>query len=183
MSQKYGNSATNGMNDLPFDRIYLDTNILISAFGGDAEPDIALQLLEIIEAILPGKYPPCVTSELTLAEMLVRPLRVGAEEQVRSFDNVLTTSAWLEVEPVTRSVIWGAASLRARHSTLKLPDALHVATAIYKRCSHFLTADLGIKASYSVVVHDDGEQHISAPVNIIRPDIQTLAELLGWLRK
>lgn len=169
------------MTDVRPQRVYLDTNILISAFDEAADRDLALQLLKIVEAVPTMNAPPFVTSELSLAEMLVRPLRLRADQQVRSFDNVLTTSPWLQVEPVTRSVIWGAANLRAEHRHLKLPDALHIATAIHTRCSHLLTADLGVKESYAVVMRDDGQERHSAPIVIIRPDSETLDELLNWL--
>jgi len=51
---------------------------------------------------------------------------------------------WFEdvvVLPVTSNVFTEAARLRADHPTLKTPDAIHLATALYHRCNEFWTND------------------------------------------
>ena len=55
-------------------RIYLDTNVLIEAMEKQTlESDAVWRLLELV----PSRGVTCVTSELTLAEALVAPLRDG----------------------------------------------------------------------------------------------------------
>ena len=162
-------------------RVYLDSNIIIAALGGDSDHQLALKLMEVIGSVAPQPTPPYVTSELTLAEVLVRPMR--AQSSLSDFDNALTTSAWLEVAPVSRNVLWGAASMRSQHPALKLPDAIHIATALAERCSHILTADTGLRGEYRILVTHDGEHTYTAPVTIVRPDDDMLTDLVRWQQR
>lgn len=166
---------------LQFRRVYLDSNVIIAALGGDSDHRLALQLMEMIDSVASQPTQPYVTSELTLAEVLVRPMR--AQGDLSGFGNALTTSPWLEVAPVSRNILWGAASLRSQHSGLKLPDAIHIATALAKRCSHVLTADTGLRGQYSIRLTHDGDHTYSAPVEIIRPVDSTLADLVSWQQR
>lgn len=167
---------------MSYSRIYLDSNILIAAFGGEAAPEVAAPLLDVIGSVGSLPNPPFVTSELTLAESLVRSIRNDDERQEQAFDNLLTTSGWLLVAPVSRGVLWAAASLRARYKHLKLPDAIHVATALAEGCSHFLTADEGIRENYQVAAV---RNHQSRPgkntTSVLRPDRTTLSTISTWL--
>ena len=53
---------------------------------------------------------------------------------------MLTPSAWLSVLPVERTILIEAARLQAQ-LTLRLPDAIHVATAVAAGCSTLLSND------------------------------------------
>ena len=168
---------------LAFSRIYLDANILIAALGGDAISDIASPLLDIIGSVAPSAaVAPFVTSELSLAETLVRAIRNGDERQEQGFDNALTSSGWLETVPVSRGILWAAASLRARHPRLKLPDAIHMATALSADCPHALTADTGLSGMYRAGAFRNGTWVEGANTTaIIRPDIDTLRTIHSWV--
>jgi hypothetical protein len=48
-----------------------------------------------------------------------------------------------------------AAKIRANDSTIKLPDAMHLSTAISEKCGFFITNDKGIKSSLIRVVYLD----------------------------
>lgn len=167
---------------MTYSRVYLDSCILIAAFSSDSAGSAAEPLLEMIGAVGSGTTAPFVTSELTLAESLVRAVRQQDEIQQRSFDNVLRSSGWLDVIPVTREILWGAASLRAWYSHLMLPDAVHLATAIASDCPHFLTEDKGIRGEYEVQALRSGHSFIPRRTQTIRPDQDTLAALQIWLR-
>ncbi|WP_206365470.1 type II toxin-antitoxin system VapC family toxin [Siculibacillus lacustris] len=118
---------------------YLDTNIFISAFEGPgAVSDHAWWLLDAIEA---GRFVG-VTSELTLAEVLVHPLRHQDEALTEAYAAMLTTSPVFAVMPVDRSILVSAARLRARFGALRLPDAIHLATALAAEASHFVSRDV-----------------------------------------
>ncbi len=84
-----------------------------------------------------------VTSELTLAEALVKPLLNRHAQREAAYLQVLQSSASLLVVPVSRAVLIAAAHLRA-DTQLKLPDAIHVATAQLSGCAQFLTNDTRI---------------------------------------
>ena len=122
-------------------RTYLDANVLIYVLEGHATYAPLLQ--PMLDAISQGMAH-VVTSELTLAEMLVAPLRQGLDDQARTYQHYLRPRPHFDVVPISRPVLVHAARLRAR-SSLKLPDAIHVATAWQSTCDLFLTNDTGIK--------------------------------------
>ena len=79
------------------------------------------------------------TSELTLLEVLVQPLRNGNADLVSLYENLLLETE-LRLMPVTQPILRAAAELRS-HANLKTPDAIHVATALEAGCDVLLTND------------------------------------------
>jgi predicted nucleic acid-binding protein len=167
---------------LVYSRVYLDSCILIAAFGNDTAEPVAEPLLEMIGSVGPADTPPFVTSELTLAESLVRAVREKDQDRLRSLENILTSNAWLDVAPISREILWGAAALRAWYAHLKLPDAIHIASAIASDCPHFLTDDQGIRGLYEVQSMRPGHPLVPRQTETIRPDRTTLEALVTWLR-
>jgi predicted nucleic acid-binding protein len=84
------------------------------------------------------------TSELTLLEVLVKPIRDGNAALVNLFRDVLLGTAGLTCLPVTRPVLESAAGLRARHG-LRTPDAVHAACALAAGCPLFVTNDAAFR--------------------------------------
>ncbi len=117
--------------------IYLDTNVWIYALEG--YPALVQPLTELFTAIDRGDIS-AVTSELTLAEVLVKPFMDGSLERQAAYQQVIRSTSTLQVFPVSREILVEAAKLRAT-AQLKLPDAVHVATALSTQCSTFLTND------------------------------------------
>lgn len=120
--------------------VYLDTNIFIYALEG--YPAFRSTLTALFEALDRHELL-AVTSELTLAECLVKPLLDHHAEREAAYRQVLQSTASLLVVPVSRAVLIAAAHLRAEVN-LKLPDAIHVATARLSACTAFLTNDTRI---------------------------------------
>jgi predicted nucleic acid-binding protein len=118
-------------------RVYLDTNVFVYAVEG--YPQFAQEIRALFRAIDQGQVK-AVTSELTLAEVLVKPLADGNDELCRLYENTLWTSRGLSVLPVTRAILRSAAQLRAS-ANVRLPDAIHLATASAVGCNSFLTND------------------------------------------
>jgi len=119
-------------------RIYLDTNVFIAAYETrSARSDHAWWVLDAVEA---GEFL-AVTSELTLAEMLVRPLQDGDKELAARYQDIVTSSDELSVSPVDRKTLIEAAMLRSFSRSLKLPDAIHVATARLCGCDFIVSDD------------------------------------------
>lgn len=81
-----------------------------------------------------------VTSELTLAEVLIKPLETGRDDVVAIDGELLQSSAHLSVVPIDRAILASAARHRASLG-IKLPDAIHVATAIAIGCDVLLSND------------------------------------------
>jgi predicted nucleic acid-binding protein len=118
-------------------KVYLDANFFIYALE-EMEP-WARVARDILGSLDRGDLM-AVTSELSVAECLVKPLELGRTEIVEAYLALLKDRRSLSVPPVTRETLVEAARLRAR-SRIKLPDAIHAATALQKGCSSFLTND------------------------------------------
>lgn len=124
-------------------RLYLDTNVFIAAFEGtDGRSDVARALLGALDTE-PSLH--AVTSLLTLAELLVRPLRDQDGGLAALYRTILTGTDRFTVSEVSREVLEAAADLRAQFGFLKLPDAIHVATAKLAACEALVSADARLR--------------------------------------
>jgi predicted nucleic acid-binding protein len=118
-------------------RVYLDTNVLIHLIEGLTSHAAQIDLLS--RAIDAGGVT-CVTSELSLAEVLVLPLAKGQTALIQQYNELIGTNSKLEVLPITRPILVSAAAVRTDYR-VKLPDAIHVASALAFGCTYFLTQD------------------------------------------
>jgi predicted nucleic acid-binding protein len=82
----------------------------------------------------------CV-SPLVRLEVLVKPMRVGNQAVVQSYEALLAKQEWLSMND---NIFARALGLRAKHG-LKTPDALHLATALHHGCTEFWTNDGRLK--------------------------------------
>lgn len=103
-----------------------------------------------------------VTSELTRAEALVKPFREGNTTLQQIYQEVLQNRASFHLVPVARSLLVESARLRAS-TGLRLPDAIHLASAREMGCSTLVTNDDGFEEApemnvvlLSEVILDDG---------------------------
>ena len=112
----------------------VDASVVIGFLDGeDAHHRAAIAALDAAgsdELVLPAT---------AYAEVLVAPARRGAAA-VDRVDEALAALA-LRVEPVTPAIARAAATLRARHRSLRLPDALVLAAADVLGAANVLTAD------------------------------------------
>ena len=161
-------------------RVYLDTNIIIAMFEGKAE--FRAPLIELIAGAEPRDTPFFFTSELTLAETLAQPYRTGNDTLITQYDNFLRTNGMIEVGPIDRSVLYYAAVIRGAYTGLKLPDAIHLSAAIGAQCSHFLTADMDFKGTYSIAHTRHGVTRGPVEVSVLRPEAATFHELTKFSR-
>jgi predicted nucleic acid-binding protein len=86
-----------------------------------------------------------MTSQLSLAEVLVAPLRKGLPEIANTYRELLSGRT-LRVESISGAILERAAELRAQFTTLKLGDAIHAATALLHGCTSFITNDSRFEA-------------------------------------
>lgn len=121
--------------------VYLDTNIFVYALEGFERFEPLLS--DLFKQIQDGQLR-AVTSELTLAEVLVKPLADGETEICAAYTAAVQDSGGLEVVPITREVLIEAAGIRAK-TGVRLPDAIHIATSILSGCQTFLTNDKSIR--------------------------------------
>ena len=124
-------------------RFYIDTNVAIAIIeaSGSLTPGQTAFIGDVDKNRIDA-----VTSELTLAECLVKPMADRNAGRVAAYLAFLDGRTLLSVLPVSRPILVEAARLRAE-TGIKLPDAIHVATASAANCDVFLTNDRRMKTS------------------------------------
>ena len=122
-------------------RPYVDTNVFIYAL--EAHPAYVETVRRFFAAADQGACR-VLASELVLAEALVTPLRIGNLELVDRYLRHLLRSRSVELLPIGREILIDAARQRAVHA-VRLPDAIHAATAIRSACTSFITNDLRLR--------------------------------------
>lgn len=97
-----------------------------------------------------------VSSELTLLEVLVKPVREGKQHLERRYRRFLTATDAVRLAPIDRAILDEATRVRATFG-LKTPDAIHAATALRARCALFVTNDAAFRRvpGVTVAVLDD----------------------------
>lgn len=147
--------------------VYVDTNVLICALEGEEE--IATPILTLL-VTLQERARPAVTSELTLAEVLAPVKFPGARtvaDKLVLYDAVFATGL-VEAIPVSRTVLRETASLRETYPR-KLPDAIHVVTALQARCPYLMSGDKGM-------------ERLPPPLQLVLPNEAGIARVIDVLR-
>ena len=116
---------------------YFDTNIFIHVLEGFPESERVLR--KVLAAMDAGELA-VATSELTVAEVLVKPKRERNHALEAAYLRILQPSPTMRIIPITLDILLRAAEIRAS-TALKLPDAIHLATAQAEGCESFLTSD------------------------------------------
>ena len=129
------------LDALAGDRLYLDTNVLIYFVEGHAT---YRRLLERLFESLDENAFAAVTSEFTLAEVLVKPLADGKQEAARVYMELLSSGSRLSVAEVDRMTLIRSAELCAQLNCRAF-DAIHLATAQLRECDYFVTEDMRIR--------------------------------------
>ena len=118
-------------------RVYVDSSALIYTLEA---PQIYPRLqTEFFDLFKRGDLT-MVTSWITLAEVLIKPLQAGDTLTASGYRAFFSPSIYFEIVPVDQDVADRAAQLRSSLG-FKLPDAIHLATGARANCSHFLTGD------------------------------------------
>ena len=117
-------------------RIFFDTNLFIYMFEDNgARSGRVRWILERMSA----RRDELLTSTLTLAEVLVKPLSVGDIVLAERYEKLLSGPG-VSVLPFDRSCARIYAQLR-QDKTLKAPDVVQLACASNARCDLFITND------------------------------------------
>ena len=162
-----------------FRRIYIDTNILITMT--ESREGTGALLRNIADSHPAHRPPLFLTSELTLSEVLVKPYRDANRKLSAIYIQTLSGEHWLHTASVELDVLEKAATLRATYGKIKLPDAIHLATALASDCSHMLTNDKGL-TDLIPTRHPFRDETLPA-LSIIRPDTPTLSAILEELAR
>jgi len=81
------------------------------------------------------------TSSITLAEVLTLPFKLGNTKLVEQYEYFITQSPSLKLINVNSSIAKLSAQIRSEYG-FKLPDSIHLATALEVKVDFFLTNDL-----------------------------------------
>lgn len=146
-------------------RVYFDSNVFIAAMENpSAHSDHAWWIiLAIDEGQIAG-----VTSEITLAEVLVKPIELADDTLATTYERMISPSPRFEVLQVGREILLRAAQLRARRNSIRLPDAIHLATALTASCT--------------VMVSDDRRLHSTDGIKAFAVTPFTLDDILAETR-
>jgi predicted nucleic acid-binding protein len=110
------------------------------------------------ELFIAGEKQEChfVSSVITLTEVLVLPIREGYDDIVEKYEMILTHSPSIEIVDINVEIAKITARLRANYS-LKTPDAIQLATALYCSADYFLTNDKRLKSikEISIILLED----------------------------
>ncbi len=84
------------------------------------------------------------TSAITFTEVLALPFRLGNKKLIKQYERFLLESPTLKMISVNEVIAKLSAKLRAEHN-FRLPDAIHLATALEVKVDFFLTNDLSLE--------------------------------------
>lgn len=128
------------LNIVDSSKIYADTSVFIYTLESHPQYWLLLQPLWLqFERNLVDIY----TSELTLLEVLVNPIKQDDTLLINDYQNLLLNTN-IKLMPINQSSLKQAAIIRAKNK-IKTPDAIHIATALNCNYDVFLTNDLGLK--------------------------------------
>lgn len=132
--------------------MYLDSNVFIDSLEGNAE--VAEPAQAIIRLAEEGSERAC-TSEVSLAEVLVRPERDRLAPLKRSYSALLCWEKVISLRPISRSILIDSAAYRAASYPGKpgpeqdkrnfLPGAIPVVTAVQANATTFIGRDVRLK--------------------------------------
>jgi predicted nucleic acid-binding protein len=120
--------------------VYADAQILI--YSVEQHPTYAPLLLPLWQAVQNGALH-AISSELSLLETLVRPIKNGDAALIQSYEGFFLQPG-LGLQAITPAVLRDAAALRAHHK-LRTPDAIHAATAALASCALVVSNDPALR--------------------------------------
>lgn len=117
-------------------RVFWDTNLFIYLFEGSGGP--AARVREIRERMI-ERGDQLVTSTMTVAEILVRPVGLGRTDDVERYERLFSSPA-VQVVAFDRHCARIYADVR-RDEKIRPPDAIQLSCAARSRCDLFITND------------------------------------------
>ena len=122
-------------------KVYLDANIFIYTL--EVVKSWADELNDVFFGLRSKEFS-AVTSSLSLSECLVLPFKANRQDLVQVYLQTFLPRPYLEVASIDNATLIVSANIRAQ-SGIKLPDAIHAATALTHQCTAMLTNDAGFK--------------------------------------
>jgi predicted nucleic acid-binding protein len=121
--------------------VYVDAQCVI--YSVERHPTFAPPLDPFWLEVQAGRLT-AATSELTILEALVLPIRNGDTTRVREFEDFFRLPG-VQLLPITPDILRHAARMRATITRFRTPDAIHAATALAAGVALFVTNDLDFR--------------------------------------
>ncbi len=118
-------------------RVAIDANAFIYLF--EAPGPLARVTAAIVDAAEAGKVT-IVVSTMLLAEIAVGPVAAGDETLVERYCDEVRGVRGIQIVPLTADIAVDVALIRGRHR-IRIPDAVHLATARHAGASAIITND------------------------------------------
>jgi predicted nucleic acid-binding protein len=131
--------------------VLIDTNPIIYWFEGSP---LAVPFESVFADVHAGRIDALVTP-ITVAEVVSGPLRAGKEALAERYRQAMDGSQGFTVRDINADIAMLAARLRLRH-TLKLPDAIQLATAVQTGCFALISRDRDFRNVTDVLVLGSG---------------------------
>lgn len=133
-------------------RVYFDVNPIIYFIEELEQTNAFLKqaVLPLFEMIGNGDIL-AFTSELSLTEILIKPIREKLEDVVKAHKELLLDTQLFTLVKADSTLFLKAAYIGGT-SNLRTPDAIHVASAITSQCDYFVTNDRKIKSQLGLKV-------------------------------
>ena len=122
--------------------VHIDSNVLI--YWIEKKDPYRGLIRPLFERIHQGQMRG-VSSMLTLAELLVHPLKERRFDLVREYKRILMHSLNFRLVGIDAAVAELCARLRADHESFKTPDCLQLASALQSNAEAFVTNDVRLK--------------------------------------
>ena len=132
-----------------YNRICLDAQTFI--YFIEEHPLYLDKVEPIFEEISEGNII-AVSSYLSLLEVLVKPIREGETEIASQYRDLMLGSVYLNLYPLDDEVAQIAATLRAKYSGIRTPDAIQIATGIFAEADVFITNDKRLEQVKEITV-------------------------------
>jgi predicted nucleic acid-binding protein len=129
--------------------IGLDTALFV--YDWEFHPTFGAAARAVSAAIESGELR-AVASTLLLGELLVRPFPAGRADVAAAYRDRLSRYPNLSLVAPDSEICTRAAELRALAPRLRLPDAVHVATALSSGATAFVTNDFDLRADLGIAV-------------------------------
>lgn len=137
-----------GINKLRGSRVYFDANPII--YFIEQNTQFAEAVSPVFEMIGDGSIL-AFTSELSLTEILIKPIRDNRIQAIQTHKELLLDPELFTLISPNQDTFLLAAELGGK-SSMRTPDAIHMACAIESKCKYFITNDKSIKSTGDVSV-------------------------------
>ncbi len=121
--------------------VYIDTNVFIYFLDQNAQ--FLSVVAPFLQAVIEGKIIG-YTGVAVIAETMVKPYKIGDVAIIGSVKEFFYQENFLTILPHDANAFDLAAQISAKNS-MKLIDALHLATALQSGCKFLVTQDEGFK--------------------------------------